>query len=140
MKRIRLTESDLVRIIEKVVREEESGKRKFVRAPKSSFGSDHFRDENDLEVKFNPEGKVGRLYNNLKDFKREHPDLFYKYFGTNDDDQFDIMGSVDKPQKSFDYLGGEFEVFDEEAKLEEMKKRVKVMENNLRRKKQLRRR
>ena len=140
MKSIRLTESDLIRIIEKVVKEEGNGGRKIVRAPKSSFGSDHFRDEDDLEVKFNPEGKVGRLYNNLEDFKRDHPDLYYKYFGTNDDDQFDIMGSVVEPQKAFDYLGGEFEVFDEEAKLNEMKRRVRVMENKLRRRRQLRRR
>ena len=139
MKRIRLTESDLVRIIEKVVREEESGNHKFVRAPKSRFGPDHFRDGNDLEVKFNPEGKVGQLYNNLEDFKRDHPDLFNQYFGTNDDDIFDRTGGG-SPQKTFYSLGGEFEVFNEEAKLEEMKKRVKVMENNLRRKKQLRRR
>ena len=146
MKKIRLTESDLVRIIERVIKEDDfflndigkvtptgnPSKSKYEggKVTRATKFPDRFMDKDDREVEFNPEGKSSSIYTSLEKFGKDHPELYGKYFGN-----FAKGGE----NRFYDY-GGEFEVFDEEAKLEEMKKRVKVMENNLRRKKQLRRR
>lgn len=140
MKKIRLTESDLVRIIEKVIKEDDffyddmeevtpKGKHskaeyKGGKVTRATRFPDSFMDDNDQEVDFNPEGRSSTIYNSLERFKEDHPDLYGAYFGEFGDGMFDAYG-------------GEFEVFDD---LAEMKRKVRVMENRLRRKRQMRRR
>lgn len=139
MKKIRLTESDLVRIIERVIKEDDfffddmeevtpkgkPGKSEYKggKVTRATKFPDRFMDKDDRPVDFNPEGRSSSIYDSLARFKEDHPDLYDVYFGEFGDDMFDAYG-------------GEFEVFDD---LEEMKRKVRVMENRLRRKRQMRR-
>jgi hypothetical protein len=159
MKKVRLTENDLVRIIERVIKESEHNEEffhdfedsevmgdehmkpkhkggKVTRAPKHDLN--RFMDKDDREVEFNPEGKSSSIYSSLDKFKEDHPELYDAYFAKGGEKMFndyggelEVFGDDDMP------LEDDFEF--EDSKLAEMKRRVKVMENNIRRKKQLKR-
>ena len=142
MKKIRLTESDLVRIIEKVVKEDMNFPKEMGRLTKSKKDVGMgWRDEKDYPSKGPAEG-IGSMvsYDDFMRFAEDHPDLAEFYFGWAGEDSasvFDKYGGVDvfTPDSGME---DDFEFQDSE--LAEMKRKVRVMENKLRRRKQMRRR
>lgn len=120
MKKVRLTENDLVRIIERVIKESEYNEEFFFKGDSEDMGK-NVGDKPKHDWAINPSKKDG-----MDAFKENHPELYDLYFAKNDKSLEDDMSFED-----------DFEF--EDSKLAEMKRRVKVMENNLRRKKQLKR-
>ena len=134
MRKVRLTESELVRIIERIVKEESltggRSKPEFkgrLAKSKQDFGMG-WRDEYDYPSE-GPGERAGSVvsYEDFARFAEDHPDLAEFYFGW----------GGDKSGEVFDYYGG-LDLFNPEedmANLEEMKRKVRVMENKLRRRK-----
>lgn len=126
MKKVRLTENDLVRIIERVIKESEYNEEFFFKGDSEDMGK-NVGDKPKHDWAINPSKKDG-----MDAFKEKHPKLYDLYFAKNDKSLEDDMSfdDDDMPEDDFEF---------EDSKLAEMKRRVKVMENNLRRKKQLKR-
>jgi hypothetical protein len=137
MRRVRLTESDLIRVIERIVNEHEweSSRKKpelkgrLAKAKKDVGWEMGWRDEFDRPSE-GPGDRKGSVvsYEDFARFAEDHPDLAEFYFEWDHD--------KDRAGKYFDYYGG-VDVFnpDEDmANLEEMKRKVRVMENKLKRK------
>jgi len=142
MKKVRLTESDLIRVIERIVNEHEwdSSKKmpefkgRLAKAKRNLGWEMAWRDEFDRPSE-GPGERSGSIvsYEDFMRFAEDHPDLAAFYFGWDYD--------MDRAGKHFDLYGG-VDVFnpDEDMEnLEEMKRKVRVMENKLRRRKQMRR-
>jgi hypothetical protein len=147
MKKVRLTESDLVRIIEKVVKEEMDLPKKTGKLAKPKINYMGWRDENDYASEGPGEG-VGSIvsYDDFMRFVEDHPDLADKYFGwagERSGEVFKKYGGVDVYTPD-SYAEDDFDFEDdfefEDSELAEMKRKVRVMENKLRRKKQMRKR
>ncbi len=133
MRRVRLTESDLIRVIERIVKEQSltGGKSKpefkgRLAKSKKDFGMG-WRDEYDYPSE-GPGERSGSIvsYEDFMRFAEDHPDLAEFYFGWAGDESgevFDKYGGVDL-----------FNPEEDMANLEEMKRKVRVMENKLKRK------
>jgi hypothetical protein len=133
MRRVRLTESDLIRVIERIVKEQSltGGKSKpefkgRLAKSKKDFGMG-WRDEYDSPSE-GPGERGGSVvsYEDFARFAEDHPDLAEFYFGW----------AGDKSGEVFDKYGG-VDLFNPEedmANLEEMKRKIRVMENKLKRK------
>jgi hypothetical protein len=167
MKKIRLTENDLVRIIEKVVKEE-SGK-----TPKNhpghgrewGRGNDKLTDEDFEEIKsylindashnnFNIFEK-SKTYGDVIMYNESEPN-YLSIFVTSKSDPNDVLIFNNKeyaitPEQNDELfsimknkINGNRDMEDDfefqDSELAEMKRKVRVMENKLRRRKQMRRR
>ena len=125
MKKIRLTESDLVRIIERVIKEDDfflndigkvtptgnPSKSKYEggKVTRATKFPDRFMDKDDREVEFNPEGKSSSIYTSLEKFGKDHPELYGKYFGNFA--KYDIWYWILKWSKIHQFLLYNFKIF-----------------------------
>jgi hypothetical protein len=129
MKKVRLTEGDLVRIIEKVVKEELGG----MDDTHPIYGKMNLKKDLDM-------GKMSKESD--KSFEQNKKDLISAMVSQ---DEF-MRFCKEQPELAKEYfsVGGDSEMEDdfefEDSDLAEMKRKVRVMENRLKRKKQMRRR
>jgi|688.fasta_scaffold90773_4 hypothetical protein len=127
MRKVRLTESDLVRIIEKVVKEELGG----MDDSHPVYGNMNLMKDLDME-------KVSKKSD--KSFEEDKKDLISTMVSYDDFMRF----CKEQPELAKEYfsIGGDSETEDdfeiEDSDLTEMKRKVRVMENKLRRRKQMR--
>ena len=136
MKKVRLTENDLVRIIERLVNEHQWESRRKMPEFKGRLAKSKkdvgmgWRDEFDRPSE--GPGEISGSIVSYEDFMRfaeDHPDLAEFYFEWDYD--------KDRAGKYFDSYGG-VDVFNPDEDMEnlaEMKRKVRVMENKLRRRK-----
>lgn len=115
MKKVRLTENELIRIIEKIIKEDLGG----------------MDDSHPVYGKMNLKKDLGRSGRLTKPTHPDLSDLFNKGQERFDADSgVDVFTPDDDIEDDFDF---------EDSELAEMKRKVRVMENKLKRKKQLRR-
>ena len=120
MRKVKLTENDLVRIAKRIVNEELGG----MDDSHPIYGKMNFKDmekmskKSDNSFEQNKKDLISAMvsHNEFMRFCKEHPDLAKEYFSVGGD-----------PEMEDDF---EFE----DSELAEMKRKVRVMENRLKRK------